>query len=69
MHQELLTIPEFCEIAKIGRTSAYKLLNRGSLKAVKLGKKTLIPRDAVHEWIATLAQYSPENKGGKNVGH
>lgn len=59
MTQELLTIPEFCKAAKVGRTVAYKLINEGRVKAVKLGKKTLIPRAALEEFICSLEPYLP----------
>lgn len=57
MQTELLTIPEFCRTANVGRTNAYRLINEGSIKAVKVGKKTLIPRVAMESWIAALQPY------------
>ena len=61
MKPELLTIPEFCKSAKVGRTVAYSLINKGEVKAVKLGKKTLIPRSAMDEFIASLPVYKAGN--------
>ncbi len=57
MTTALMTIPEFCHAANIGRTNAYKLINVGDIKAVKVGKKTLIPRTALESWIASLEPY------------
>jgi len=57
MTPELLTISQFCAIANCGKTNTYKLINAGKLKAVKLGKKTLIPKDAMENFIANLTQY------------
>lgn len=57
MTPELLTINQFCEIANCGKTNTYKLINNGQLKAVKLGKKTLIPKDAMENFIANLKSY------------
>ena len=54
---ELFTIPEFCAAANIGRTNAYRLINAGQLKAVKIGKKTLISRASLQEWILSLEPY------------
>ena len=61
MKTELLTIPEFCNEARIGRTFAYRLLSENKIKACKLGKKTLIPRAEMHRWIDSLPSYSSEN--------
>jgi len=57
MKNDLLTIPEFCERVSLGKTSVYQLLNEGKVKAVKLGKKTLIPRSSLNEFVASLPGY------------
>lgn len=57
MQAELLTITEFCKSVNLGRTVAYRLINEGKVKAVKLGKKTLIPRSSVDDFIASLPAY------------
>jgi excisionase family DNA binding protein len=56
------TINEFCKEKKIGRTSVYKELNAGRLKAIKVFGKTLIPEDAVQEWQNNLPTYSTRNQ-------
>jgi excisionase family DNA binding protein len=56
----LLTINESCQAASIGRTNLYKLINSGMIKAVKVGRKTLIPRSALTEWFNTLPPYKSE---------
>ncbi len=61
MQTELLTIPEFCAQVNVGRTNAYRLINEGQVKAVKLGKKTLIPRAEMLKWIESLQPYASEN--------
>ncbi len=63
MQSELLTIPQFCESVKCGRTFAYKLLAKSEVPAIKLGKKTLIRRADMEAWIASLNPYKAE-KGG-----
>ena len=63
MSSELLTIPQFCEAANVGRTTAYNLINLGDLKAVKCGKKTLIRKADMEAWIARLISYkAPRSK-------
>ncbi|MBL8642110.1 MAG: helix-turn-helix domain-containing protein [Alphaproteobacteria bacterium] len=53
----LLTIPEACAMIRVGRTKFYQLLNAGEIKAVKIGKKTLILETSIHEWIFSLPSY------------
>lgn len=57
MSEELLTIPETGKIIKAGRTYTYSLINSGALKAVKIGKKTLVPRSSIESFIAALQPY------------
>lgn len=70
MQSELLTVMEFCQAVNLGKTSVYKLINEGKISAVKLGKKTLIPKSAVNEFIASLPAYpvpdTKVNSGGRN---
>jgi hypothetical protein len=55
------SIPRWCEISGLGRTVTYRLLGDGVLKAVKVGRRTLI--DVRHGllWMAALpsAQVAP----------
>ena len=57
MKTELLTIAEFCAATNMGRTNLYKLMASGKIPAKKFGKKTLIPRAAMQEWIDSLPSY------------
>lgn len=63
MTTELLTIPQFCEAVKCGKTYAYQLLSAKKLPAVKLGKKTLIRRADMESYIDSLTPYKA---GGRN---
>jgi excisionase family DNA binding protein len=38
-------VKPFCQLAGISRTTFYELLKTGKIKAVKLGGRTLIPRE------------------------
>jgi excisionase family DNA binding protein len=49
-----LTIKDFREQFGIGRTSTYKLLATGDLKARKVGRRTLIERASAERWFASL---------------
>jgi excisionase family DNA binding protein len=37
------TVNAFCEAYGIGRTKLYELISSGAIRALKLGRKTLIP--------------------------
>lgn len=54
MERLAYTPKEACEALRIGRTKLYELLANGELKAVALGGKTLIPRDALENFMASL---------------
>lgn len=50
---DLITIEELCDILRIGRNAAYKLLNSKELKAFRIGKVWKIPRAALNDYILT----------------
>lgn len=56
--KELLTIGDFCEATSLGRTHVYELLKRGEVKAIKIGRRTFIRREDMHNWLKTLDLYS-----------
>jgi excisionase family DNA binding protein len=43
-----------CRALGIGRTKLYGEIGSGRLRAVKFGKKTLIPTDQFPAWLASL---------------
>ena len=51
---EALSIAQACAAAGIGRTKIYEAITNGSLKARKWGKRTLILRDDLREFLASL---------------
>ena len=52
--KEGLSISEACAFAGIGRTKIYQAITDGSLKARKCGKRTLILRDELRHFLASL---------------
>lgn len=46
---ELLAVEEAARRAGIGRSLAYALIRRGELRSVKVGRRRLVPADAIAE--------------------
>jgi excisionase family DNA binding protein len=51
-----LTLKDFCEGYRICREKAYQEIRAGRLRAVKLGRRTLIMRADVEAWAASLPE-------------
>jgi excisionase family DNA binding protein len=54
IQREGLSVAEACAVAGIGRTKIYQAITDGSLKARKCGKRTLILRDELRHFLASL---------------
>ena len=54
MEKLMLTINEFVELYGIGRTKTYGEINSGRLRAVKCGRRTLIPTESAEKWLNSL---------------
>jgi excisionase family DNA binding protein len=54
IQREGLSIAEACAVAGIGRTKLYEAIADGRLQARKLGKRTLILRDDLRQFLAAL---------------
>jgi excisionase family DNA binding protein len=52
-----LTIKQACTISNVGRSKLYVAIQQGSLRARKLGKKTLILPADLERWLADLPAY------------
>jgi len=50
-------IDEFCKIANLGRTTLYKDIAEGRLRAVKNGRRTVILRDDAMAFLAALPPF------------
>ncbi len=48
----VLTIPETAKILRIGRNSAYEAARTGEIPTVKIGKRLLVPREALERKLA-----------------
>ena len=48
---DILTVDELCEVLRIGKNAAYKLINSGKLKCYRINRIWKIPRQSVEEYI------------------
>lgn len=58
IQREGLSISDACAMAGIGRTKVYEAIATGSLKARKCGKRTIILRDDLRQFLASLPSAS-----------
>jgi excisionase family DNA binding protein len=52
--REGLSIAEACAVAGLGRTKIYQAITEGTLKARKCGKRTLVLRDDLRDFLSLL---------------
>jgi excisionase family DNA binding protein len=45
------SVNEACRVSSMGRTRIYELINSGQLKAIKLGRRTLIDAESLKSLI------------------
>jgi excisionase family DNA binding protein len=53
---QLLAIKQAIFELGIGRTAIYELIKDGKLKTVTIGRRRLVPAEAIEEFIAALAK-------------
>jgi excisionase family DNA binding protein len=49
--RQTVSIPEFGRILGVGRNSAYKAVQRGEVRAIKIGGRMVIPRKEVERLL------------------
>jgi excisionase family DNA binding protein len=54
VEKRAFSINEFCGRYGVGRTTAYDEIKAKRLLVVKVGKRTLVPRDAAESWLKNL---------------
>ncbi len=52
-YPDVLTPGDLQEILRIGRNSTYKLLNENRIETIKIGKKYIIPKINVINYLTT----------------
>jgi excisionase family DNA binding protein len=54
MKKAASSISTFCERHDIGRSTVYEEIKKGRLRAVKVGRRTLITDEDERAWLASL---------------
>lgn len=52
-YPEVISVDNLQEILHIGRNAAYSLLKEGKIKTIKIGKKYIIPKKSIIEFLET----------------
>lgn len=53
---DILTVMEAAEVLRIGRTMMYRFIRNGQIQHLKIGKKILIPRVYLQNFLANYVQ-------------
>lgn len=54
-----VSVEEAARLAGIGRTSLYAAISSGELPSIRHGRRRLILRTAIEEWLSSLASIEP----------
>jgi excisionase family DNA binding protein len=52
MGQQLATVEEAAKVLRVGRSHAYAKVRSGELRSIHIGRRVLIPTDAIRELTA-----------------
>ena len=50
----LLSVRESCPVIGVSRSRMFELIARGELESVKIGRRRLVPREAIDTYIERL---------------
>lgn len=50
-YKDILTVKELYDILPLGKNKIYELLNNGCIKNIKIGKKILIPKKYLIDFL------------------
>lgn len=49
-----LTVEEVSKLLRVGRNTAYRLIQEGSIRYIRCGRKIIIPKDALEEFLTKI---------------
>lgn len=61
MNRSVYSVDEASSSLGLGKTKIYQLINRGQLKARKIGKRTIILKEDIDAFLASLETIQPKN--------
>ena len=65
MEPVCLTPEQAAQALGVGRTFMYSLLASGRIESIKLGRRRLIPRDALDRLVAELREQQRDEEAGR----
>lgn len=57
MEKIVYTIPEVAQLLGISRSYAYELVKRNEIPILKLGKRRMIPKQYLEQWIQQNTEF------------
>ncbi len=54
-YNDILNIDDLCKALNIGKNTAYRMLNDGTIKSIRIGKVHKIPKINLIEYIKNFA--------------
>lgn len=64
---ETISPDDLAEKLAVGRQAVYKGLRNGTIPSIRLGKRFVIPRTAIEEWLKTAGQVSQPHRTGRRI--
>jgi excisionase family DNA binding protein len=52
--QLLLSVEEAADVLRLGRTGTYELVMTGKIQSIKVGRRRLVVRSSLHDFVQTL---------------
>jgi len=50
-YDDVVTVEQLAKMLKIGRNTAYELVREGAVKSVRVGRKYIIPKAAIIDFV------------------
>ena len=50
-YADIVTVDDICSMLRLGKSSVYELLKTGKIKHIRIGRKHIIPKQAVIDFI------------------
>ena len=60
----ILTPMEVARLLGLGKNTTYDAIRRGDIPAIRVGKRLLVPRAALEEWLAGRGSKDQPTKSG-----